>query len=38
MDETFGRQIISLKKELAWPPHLPDLNPFDNFPMGFLKK
>jgi len=37
LDDTFGRRLISLKTELSWPPHSPDLNPLDFFLWGFVK-
>jgi len=36
-EETFGEHLISLRSDIEWPPHSPDLNPLDFFLWGYLK-
>lgn len=35
--EKFGEHFISLRSNIEWPPHSPDLNPLDFFLWGYLK-
>lgn len=37
LQQTFGRNLISLKTDCEWPPHSPDLSPLDFFLWGHLK-
>ena len=37
MEENFRENFISFKTENEWPPHSPDLNPFDFYLWGYLK-
>ncbi|XP_033745047.1 uncharacterized protein LOC117330676 [Pecten maximus] len=35
--DTFGNRLISLRTDIEWPPHSPDLNPSDFYLWGYLK-
>ena len=37
LKETFATRIVSLKTDIPWPPHSPDLSPLDFFLWGHLK-
>jgi hypothetical protein len=37
LKQKFKNRIIALGSNFAWPPCLPDLNPYDFFPWGHLK-
>ena len=37
LQERFPGRVISLKEEVQWAPHSPDLSPLDFFPWGYLK-
>ena len=37
LKKNFGKRVISLKTDLEWAPHSPDLSPPDFFPWGYLR-
>lgn len=37
LDEQFGSRIISLNRDLIWPPHSPDMSPLDYWFWSYLK-
>ena len=38
LQQRFPGRVISLKEEVQWAPHSPDLSPLDFFLWGYLKK